>query len=268
MTVLIAGLTICLFLWGAAIVVDFRATQCTLAMYIRDTRHLIAPLNATLYLCTPKAKRTAFLSINSEMFPHFESFRQHWRSIVEEAARVAVPEMARSDRGFAFEGIGSTGWRQFFIRWHGTIDPTAAEFCPTTSRLVEAAPEIKIAFFSILEPNTDIKAHVGPYRGVLRYQMGLRTPNDARCYISVGGTRHTYSDGGDVLFDDTYVHAVQNGCDQPRVVLFLDIERPFEGRLSRAFNRLVLRAVSAFPGKTNSPLVRRPPEPGGSPRVP
>jgi beta-hydroxylase len=267
MTLLLAGLAMCVLLWSAAIVVDFRASRCPLEMYFRDTRHLIAPLNATLYLGTPKAGRTAFLTIDSAMFPHFESFRQHWRSILEEAARVSVPEMARSDRGFAFEGIGSPGWRQFFIRWHGTIDSAAVELCPATSRLVEAAPEIKIAFFSVLEPNTHIKAHVGPYRGVLRYQMGLRTPNDPRCYISVGEMRHTYSDGGDVLFDDTYVHAVQNSCDQPRVILFLDIERPFKGRLARAFNRLVLRAVSLFPGKSNTPAVRLPPNGQAPPRL-
>jgi beta-hydroxylase len=220
-------------------------------MYIRDSRHLSAPLNALLYLGTPKAGRTAFPPMDSGMFPHLDLFLQQWGQILEEADRVSVPEMARSDRSLGFKGVGSSGWRRFYIRWHGTVDPRAAAFCPATSRLVEAAPEIKIAFFSILAPNSDIKPHVGPYRGVLRYQMDLHTPNDARCYISVDGTRYKYHDAHDVLFDDTYVHAVENGCDEPRVILFLDIERPFRGRLSRNFNRLALWAVSQFPGKRN-----------------
>lgn len=259
MTSLLAGLSAILLLWGAAIAIDLRAARCPLAMYIRDTRYLSAPLNATLYLCTPRAGRTAILPIDDRLFPHLEAFRRNWKLIAEEAARVCVPEMARSDRGFAFKDIGGAGWRQFFIRWHGGIDPAAVALCPGTSRLVDAAPEIKIAFFSIVEPNARIKAHVGPYRGVLRYQMGLRTPNDARCFISVNGTGDTYSDGHDVIFDDTYVHAVQNGCDQPRVILFLDIERPFPAWGARAFNRLALWVFSCFPSKANVPASSPPP---------
>lgn len=259
MTSLFVGLSMALLLWSAAIAIDLRAARCPLAMYIRDVRYLSAPLNATLYLCTPRAGRTAILPIDRRLFPHLEAFRRNWEPIAEEAARVCVPEVARSDRGFAFKDIGGPGWRQFFILWHGTIDPAAVAFCPETSQLVEAAPEIKIAFFSIVEPNADIKPHVGPYRGVLRYQMGLRTPNDVRCYLSVDGTRDTYYDGHDIIFDDTYIHAVQNGCDQARVILFLDIERPFPGRGARAFNRLLLRVFSWFPGKANAPPAPSPP---------
>lgn len=266
-SLLSAGLSVTLLLWSAAIAIDLRAARCPLAMYIRDARYLSAPLNATLYLCTPKAGRTAILPIDSMLFPHLESFRQNWKPIAEEAARVCLSEMARSDRGFAFKDIGGAGWRQFFIRWHGTIDPAAVAFCPGTSRLVDAAPEIKIAFFSIVEPNAHIKPHVGPYRGVLRYQMGLRTPNDVRCYISVDGTRDTYYDGHDVIFDDTYMHAVQNGCDQPRVILFLDIERPFPGRGTRTFNRLVLWVLSWFPGKANALPASPPPSSSPIPRA-
>lgn len=259
MTSLFAGLAATLLLWGAAIAIDLRAARCPLAMYIRDARHLSVPLNAALYLCTPKAERAAILPIDSRLFPHLEAFRQNWKLLSEEAARVYAPEMAHSDRGFAFKDIGGAGWRQFFIRWHGTIDPAAVAFCPGTSQLVHAAPEIKIAFFSIVEPKAHIKPHIGPYRGVLRYQLGLRTPNDLRCYISVDGTRDTYYDGHDVIFDDTYIHEVANGCDQPRVILFLDIERPFPGRGARAFNRLALWVFSLFPGKANGPTALSPP---------
>jgi beta-hydroxylase len=259
MTSLLAGLSVFLLLWIAAIVIDFRASRCPLAMYTRDLRYLSAPLNAALYLSTPKAERSAFLPLDSRVFPHLEDFRRNCKLILEEAAGASVPEMARSDRGFAFQDIGSPGWRHFFIRWHGTTDPVAAAFCPTTSRLVEAAPEIRIAFFSILEPDSHIKPHVGPYRGVVRYHLGLRTPNDERCYIAVDGRRYTYHDGQDTLFDDTYVHAVENDCEQPRVILFLDIERPFEGRLARSLNRAVLWAVSLFPSKANTPAARQAP---------
>lgn len=254
MTSLPAGLLLTVLLWSAAIVIDHRAARCPLAMYIRDMRYLSAPVNAALYLCTPRIGRRAILPIDGKLFPNLEAFRQNWKQMAEEGDRVCAPAVACSDRGFAFKDIGNQGWRQFFIRWHGPIDSMARAFCPTTSRLVEAAPEITLAFFSVVEPHGHIKPHVGPYRGVLRYQMGLRTPDDARCYISVDGTKHTYHDGHDVMFDDTYVHTVHNGSDQRRVILFLNIERPYPWRVSRAFNQLILWVIGLFPGKSNSSL--------------
>lgn len=257
MMFLLGGLVTCLLLWITAILIDVAAPRCPLVMYIRDTRYLTAPMNAALYLGVPPAARTPLLPIDETLFPNLQVFRHNWRRILEEAAQVCDPQLARSDHGFAFNGIGGNNWRQFFIRWHGTRDATAAALCPLTTRLVDGAPEIKIAFFSILEPNSDIKPHVGPYRGVVRYQMGLRTPNDPRCYISVAGKRHTYRDGTDVIFDDTYVHAATNGCSEPRIILFLDIERPLRHWSFRTLNRVLLRIFALFPGKTNenSPIL-------------
>lgn len=248
----VAGLLLCVGLWCAAVVVDWRGARCSWAMYTRDLRYLTAPLNATLYLCTSRDDRVAFPPLDARMFPHLAAFRQHWQAIRSEAARVSGPELAYSDRGFALKHIGNPHWRQFYIRWHGTTDPVAAALCPMTTRLVEAAPEIKVAFFSVVEPNSYIKPHVGPYRGVLRYQMGLLTPNDPGCFICVDDTRYVYHDGEDTLFDDTYLHHVENRCDRVRVILFLDVERPMRSWIGCAFNRVILWGVSLFPSKANA----------------
>jgi beta-hydroxylase len=56
--------------------------------------------------------------------------------------------------------------------------------------------------------------------------MGIFTPNDEKCNIIVGGDKYYWKDGEDVMFDDTIMHEVKNETNYPRVILFLDIERP------------------------------------------
>ena len=49
-----------------------------------------------------------------------------------------------------------------------------------------------------------------------------------------------------MVFDDTYVHQVQNNTEGTRVVLFLDVIRPmrFPGSL---LNRIVIRLIRMSP---------------------
>ncbi len=55
--------------------------------------------------------------------------------------------------------------------------------------------------------------------------MGLMVPNDAPCYIVVGGQEYAWKEGEGVLFDDTYQHEVWNKSSQRRAVLFCDLFR-------------------------------------------
>jgi len=40
------------------------------------------------------------------------------------------------------------------------------------------------------------------------------------------GTRYSWRDGECMVFDETYVHCVENGTDMRRIILFCDIDRP------------------------------------------
>ena len=83
----------------------------------------------------------------------------------------------------------------------------------------------------------------------MRYHLGLVTPNDDRCYISVDGERYSWRDGEGVIFDETYLHYAENQSDQMRIILFCDVERPLNNPLARAFNRFIshtlIRAAAA-----------------------
>lgn len=125
-----------------------------------------------------------------------------------------------------FRHIADIGWKRFYLKWYGPPDPLALKLCPETCKILENMPEVNLAMFSILMPQSRIKRHFGPARMCLRYHMGLFTPNDDNCFINIGGQKYSWRDEKDVMFDDTMIHYVENNTDKPRIILFLDIKRP------------------------------------------
>jgi ornithine lipid ester-linked acyl 2-hydroxylase len=138
-------------------------------------------------------------------------------------------------------------WKTYFLFGYGVRADTACERCPRTAALLEAVPGLKTAFFSILSPRKHIPPHRGPFRGVLRYHLGLRVPDPPQdCRIRVGDELRHWEEGRSLLFDDTYEHEVLNDTDQYRAVLFVDVVRPLR-QPAAAVNRAVIRAIAASP---------------------
>ncbi len=52
--------------------------------------------------------------------------------------------------------------------------------CPRTAALMREIPGMTTAMFSILSPRKHILDHRGPYKGVLRYHLGLIVPAATR----------------------------------------------------------------------------------------
>jgi beta-hydroxylase len=103
------------------------------------------------------------------------------------------------------------------------------------------------AMFSILSPRKHILDHRGPYKGVLRYHLGLIVPREPEaCRIRVGEDIRHWEAGKSMIFDDTFNHEVWNDTDETRVVLFLDVLRPLPFPES-AINRLIIKAISFSP---------------------
>jgi ornithine lipid ester-linked acyl 2-hydroxylase len=137
-------------------------------------------------------------------------------------------------------------WKTFFFYAYGYKAAENCARCPITAQLVEAIPGMKTAFFSILAPGAHLRAHRGPYKGVLRYHLGLKVPDPARCRLRVGEHMLGWREGKSVMFDDTYEHEVWNESEHDRVVLFVDVLRPLPWPWSWG-NELFVRAVSLTP---------------------
>ena len=138
-------------------------------------------------------------------------------------------------------------WKTFFFFGFGFKSEANCARCPRTTAALELIPGMTTAFFSILSAGKHIDAHRGPYRGVLRYHLGLRIPEPADAAgINVGGEVAHWAEGASLLFDDGYEHYAWNGTDGIRVVLFVDVVRTLR-RPAADLNRAVIRSVSASP---------------------
>jgi ornithine lipid ester-linked acyl 2-hydroxylase len=139
------------------------------------------------------------------------------------------------------------GWKTVFFYAYGLRAEGNCRRCPETTRILEALPGMKTAFFSILAPGKHIPLHRGPYKGVIRAHLGLIVPEPKElCRIEVGGEVAHWEEGKVMVFDDCYPHQVWNDTDGTRVVLFLDIVRPLRFPVS-ALNWFILKLIAWSP---------------------
>uniref|UniRef100_A0A6C0I2J5 Aspartyl/asparaginy/proline hydroxylase domain-containing protein n=1 Tax=viral metagenome TaxID=1070528 RepID=A0A6C0I2J5_9ZZZZ len=117
-------------------------------------------------------------------------------------------------------------WRTLYLKKTGTLVAEMLPKFPKTMSLL-GSEQIHNAFFSILDPHVEIKPHVGYYKGYLRYHLGLIIPeeNGQQPYLICGEEKYEWKEGKGVLFDDMFVHYVNNQTNSKRVVLYLDIKR-------------------------------------------
>ena len=95
--------------------------------------------------------------------------------------------------------------------------------------------------FSVLHSGKVLPEHCGPYKGVVRYHLGLITPKDnTHCLLTVNGIKYRWKEGEDIMFDDTFPHSVINRSDESRVILFLDIKKKFNNLFLDSLNTILL----------------------------
>lgn len=120
-------------------------------------------------------------------------------------------------------------------------------------------PAISI-MISRLAPGQSLEAHYGPTRAVLRYHVGISIPQEKMTtapYLSIWPCasaanckerRLYWKQGGDLYFDDSFLHAARNPTDEERIILWLDLKRhDFSGWRSRWINELIFASLHLFP---------------------
>jgi beta-hydroxylase len=184
-------------------------------------------------------------------FPWVRDIEANWETIRAELDAV----LARLDALPNFQDISTDQynltdddlWKTFFLYGYGFRSDANCRRCPETDRLVRAIPGMETAMFSIFAPHKRIPPHDGPYKGVVRYHLGLRVPQDPMLAgIRVGGEEAHWREGGSLVFDDTYTHEAWNDSAEVRVVLFVDFVRPLRQPM-KTINALVLKAIAYSP---------------------
>ncbi|RCS28729.1 aspartyl/asparaginyl beta-hydroxylase domain-containing protein [Rhodanobacter denitrificans] len=215
-----------------------------------DHSAVFAPYNLLMYAFSAVPARPI---LDRRGFPQLDLLQANWQTIRAEALSLFdeghIRAAAKNDDA-SFNSFFKQGWKRFYLKWYGEPLASAEALCPQTVALLKSIPSIKAAMFATLAPNSKLNPHRDPFAGSLRYHLGLITPNSRDCRIFVDGEEHAWGDGKDVVFDETYVHWVENKTDQTRVILFADVERPLRTRWMSAINH----RVGAFMGRiTASP---------------
>ncbi len=187
----------------------------------------------------------------TDRFPWIAEVEANWTTISDELRRVledrdALPNFQDISKD-QIEITDDDRWKTFFLYGYGFEARLGTEMCPRTAELMRQIPGMTTAMFSILSPRKHILDHRGPYKGVLRYHLGLIVPRDAQaCRIRVGEDFRHWQEGQSMVFDDTCNHEVWNDTDETRVVLFVDVLRPLPRPWSQ-INRLIVRAIGYSP---------------------
>jgi aspartyl/asparaginyl beta-hydroxylase (cupin superfamily) len=186
-----------------------------------------------------------------ERFPWVSHIEQNWTVIRDEAARLLEDQAElASFQEISKDQIEITDddrWKTFFIYGYGFEAKLGVQMCPQTAALMRQIPGMRTAMISILSPRKHILDHRGPYKGVLRYHLGLIVPQNAEsCRIRVGEDIRHWQEGQSMIFDDTFNHEVWNDTDETRVVLFVDVLRPLPFPES-LINRAIVKAIGYSP---------------------
>jgi beta-hydroxylase len=237
-------------------------TLCVLLVHLRgrsrlrfdrqlvDHSAIFAPYNLLMYAFSAVPARPI---LDRRGFPQLDLLQQNWEAIRDEATHLfdeGFIRAAEKHNDASFNSFFKQGWKRFYLKWYGKPLESAEALCPKTVALLNSIPNVKAAMFALLPPGSKLNPHRDPFAGSLRYHLGLITPNSDECRIFVDGQMHSWRDGQDIVFDETYVHWAENRTDQTRVILFADVERPLRSRLMAAINH----RVGAFMGKiTASP---------------
>jgi aspartate beta-hydroxylase/beta-hydroxylase len=177
-------------------------------------------------------RRPRFFDVASTL-PSLRRIDDNFAMIREELLAV-MPQREQLPRYHEFDdaqaeisGKQEGNWRVFYVHMYRAGEALPGrQLCPRTAALIDQIPNCMEAFFSILEPRKRVPPHEGPYVGKLRYHLGCIVPEDGTPTLLVREKRQTWTQGKSFLFDDSLEHAVENDCEQVRVVLVVDVLRP------------------------------------------
>lgn len=163
----------------------------------------------------------------SKWFKDSSILKSNWEIMRDEAINITNNYELKNFKDYKDTyTLGGTTWRTFVIKWYDKPTKLACKLAPNTVDIINKT-DVLSAMFSIMEPYSILPLHKGPYKGAMRYHLGLRVPkNRMECFINVNGKKYHWNDGEDVIFDDTYRHYVVNNTNEARIILFCDFNRP------------------------------------------
>ncbi|HYF20632.1 MAG TPA: aspartyl/asparaginyl beta-hydroxylase domain-containing protein [Ramlibacter sp.] len=144
--------------------------------------------------------------------------RDDWQSLAEADTLRYVPPPMRNT------------WRVHMLHYMGVdLEPMTGR-CARTHALLRQVPGLCLdypwadALLSIHVAKSRLGAHCSVDTLRVRCHLGLQVPPD--CGMRVGGQEAGWTEGGALLFDDSYLHEVWNDGDRTRAIFIVDFWNP------------------------------------------
>ena len=215
-----------------------------LALAMEDTLYFLVT-DAIYADC--KDAHTASFDPNVTL-PWSQNFRAGWKDIRDELHAWEkqggyIPPLTDIEPNQVMQAPHKT-WKSLWLQLYGRQSKATRHF-PRTMAMLAKTPVVS-AMFSILEAGQGLELHRGDFKGLLRYHVNLEVPPPAagetefteplvlavatKARYKNGDTpvfkAYYWEEGGEMLFDDTFWHKVENKRSVGRkVVLFMDVPR-------------------------------------------
>jgi aspartate beta-hydroxylase len=194
--------------------------------------------------------------LDQTCFPGGSNFAAAWQELRDEALAVAgmydqIPRFHEiMPQQTAISANDGRDWRMHVMKAYGADVRDNLGRCPIIASLLARHPEVVSATYSYLAPGKHIPEHRGPFRGVLRFHVGLSMPRNETGELGatlwIDGEPHLLDDGDTLLWDDTYRHEVLNATDKVRIALLLDVWRPNMPTDMAALSSLLIGTVGTI----------------------
>lgn len=197
------------------------------------------PVNCMLY---EKRKPIYNRSELLEIFPEAVYLEQNYKKILKDVLKLPCTENYLDRYGLP---INTKEWKTIPLKLFNR-----------ESKYLEQMPHLKdlnvaSIIVSVMEPGKVIEPHQGPYQGLIRYQLPLVVP-DGDAYLHVDGKRIYWKEGQSLLFDESYTHGAVNKTKEKRIVLLIDLNRPFSRNINKSIHSSVMYILKNLPSTSKN----------------
>ncbi len=196
---------------------------------LTDFSTFMVPFNIPAYLLS---KIPTTPQIDKAHLPELKLIDDNWETIRDEALALYTGGNITAKDDLPASSFYKDGrWTSFYLKVYDNKLPSAYELAPKTMALLDQMPTMNIALFAVLMPGKKLNRHHDPFAYTVRYSLGLSTPNDEGCGLTINEDDYIWRDGESVVFDETYIHSAWNNTDKPRIILMTDVDRPLKSKL-------------------------------------
>jgi len=171
-------------------------------------------------------------------YPFLADLKRNWQLIRGELLALSKSYFIEWPERDIYNG----NWTVFGLYKFGEKVDQHCALCPITTKLIEQVPGMVMAGFSSMAPGTHITPHEGYTDQILRYHLGLITPEN--CAFRVGKETRAWAEGEDFVFDDTLEHEAWNRSKSTRVILLLDFKRNVDEKVIYPEEVLAFEAIA------------------------